>query len=195
MEIGVKGTNTTAPRRVSRQLLEKKPYVLWNEFVDILAMCEYAKLSKKQRPAHLVFRYYSEVENGGHMQYFENIGTRRIKETVAALELLGAACHAKVLSRAAAQFKSKPRSKIRSVEEYVETALQGEFDRFDREYAKCRPTLDKALEAFLANNQSDFVLVGGISDPGVLERDAEMERIGREVMREMKTKSSRNRQR
>lgn len=193
MEIAVQGIGTTAPRKVSRRLLEKKPYVVWNEFVDILAMSEYAELSTKQRPPHLVFWYYSEVENGGHMQYFENRGTRRIKETVAALELLGGSCHAKVLSRAAAQFSSRRRSKIRSVEKYVETALQGEFDRFDREYAKCRPPLDKALEAYLTKNRSEFVVVGETSDPAVLERDAETERIGRLAQRFMEARPGRDR--
>lgn len=176
------GVETTRPRRVSRQLTEKKPYIVWNVFVDILAMSEYGRLSNKQRPAHLVFWYYSEVENGGHMQYFENRGTERIAETVAALKLLGCSCHARVLSGAAAQFKSRPRSRIRSVEEYVEIALQGEFDRFDREYAKCRPTLQKALELYLARNRPEFVIVGETTDPEVLEHEAEMEEIGRHAL-------------
>src|SRR2546427_7474766 len=186
------GLETTAPRKVSRRLLENKPYIVWNEFVNILAMSEYPRLSKKQRPAHLVFWYYSEVENGGHMQYFENRGTARVTETVAALELLGCSCHAKVLSRAAAQLKSKPRSRIRLVEEYSETALQGEFDRFDNEYAKCQPTLDKAVEGYLARNQSEFVLVGETTDPEVLERDAKLESVGRQVMKHMKAKFGRD---
>jgi hypothetical protein len=165
---------------ISRRLLEEKPYVIWNEFVDILAMSDYAELSEKQRPAHLVFWYHSEVENGGHMQYFENRETQRVDATVAALKLLGAPCHADVLARAAAQFHSRPRSRIQSVEEYVETALEGEFDRFDEEYARCRPELEKTLEAFLAKNQSEFVVVGEKSDQRVLEREAAFEKIGRE---------------
>ncbi len=193
MQIAVKGIETTNPRRVGRQLLEKKPYIVWNEFVDILAMSNYTELSKKQRPAHLVFWYYSEIENGGHMQYFENRKPARATETVASLELLGCSCHAKLLSKAVAQLKSKPRSRIQSVEEYVETALQGEFDRFDDEYAKCQPTLDKALERYLARNQSEFVLIGETTDPEVLERDAKMESIGREIREAMNAKSDRGR--
>ena len=191
-KLGELGLETTAPRKVSRRLLEEKAYIVWNEFVDILAMSQYAHLSTKQRPAHLVFWYYSEVENGGHMQYFENRGTARITETVAALELLGCSCHAKVLTGAVTQLKSRPRSRIRSVEEYVETALQGEFDRFDDEYAKCQPTLDKALEGYLARNQSEFVLVGETTDPEVLERDAKMESVGRQVMKHMKARFGRD---
>ena len=145
-------------------------------------MSEYDQLSKKQRPAHLVFWYYSEVENGGHMQYFENRGPTRIRETIAALELLGCSRHAKLLSRAVAQFRSKHRSRIRSVDEYVDTALEGEFDRFDSEYATCRPTLEQALERYLGRNRSEFVVVGETTDPEVLEHEAKMEEIVRHAM-------------
>ena len=164
--------------------MEEKPYLIWNAFVDI-AMSDYSKLSKKQRPAHLVFRYESEVQNGGHLQYFENFGTRRIKDTVAALELLGAPCHAKVLARAAARFKSKPRLRIRSVEEYVETALEGEFDKFDRAYAGCRPELEKVLKTHLSRNQAEFVIIGERSDRGFVERQAAMDRIDRSILKKM----------
>src|SRR2546422_4928648 len=115
----------TAPRMISRSLVAEKPYVIWNEFVDVLAMSDYGELSMKQRPAHLVFWYHSEVENGGHMQYFENRGTGRVEETIAALHRLGAPSHATVLARAATQFRSRQRSRIRSVDEYVDTALAG----------------------------------------------------------------------
>lgn len=175
----------TVPIRVSRRLVEKKPYLVWNAFVDLIAGSNYSHLSKKQRPAHLVFWYESEVQNGGHMQYFENFGTKRIKDTVAALELLGAPCHAQVLARAAAQFKSQPRSRIRSVEEYVETALEGEFDLFDREWGKCRPELEKALKNYLSANQAEFVLVGGRSNREFVERQAAMDRIGSSILRLM----------
>ncbi len=57
IEVEVQRIGMTAPRKVSRQLLEKKPHVVWNEFVDILAMSEYAELSERQRQAHLVFWY------------------------------------------------------------------------------------------------------------------------------------------
>jgi hypothetical protein len=42
-------------------------------------------LSAEQRPAHLVFWYESEVQNGGHFQYFENRGTEHLAATIEAL--------------------------------------------------------------------------------------------------------------
>jgi len=49
-----------------------------------------------------LFWYESEVQNGGHLQYFENCGTERLAETIAALGSLGAPCHQEVLREAGA---------------------------------------------------------------------------------------------
>jgi hypothetical protein len=124
-----------------------------------LATSDYHDLSDTQRAAHLVFWYEHEVQNGGHLQYFENRGTGQVGQVIDALKRLGADCQAEVLFRAAAQFAAKVRTKIESVEEYVETALQGEFDLFDQEFCACRPSLVKALEAFLKHNQFAFVVI------------------------------------
>jgi len=48
---------------------------VWNAFVDVLAMEEYADLDPVQRIPHLCFWYDSELQNGGHFQYFENRNT------------------------------------------------------------------------------------------------------------------------
>ncbi len=55
-------------------------------------MEDYDDLSPEQRPAHLVYWYESEVQNGGHLQYFENRGTEHLAAAVKALGSLGAIC-------------------------------------------------------------------------------------------------------
>lgn len=57
-------------RTLMKQELEHSPWLVWNAFVDLLATEKYEDLSPEQRPAHLVFWYESEVQNGGHMQLF-----------------------------------------------------------------------------------------------------------------------------
>jgi hypothetical protein len=42
--------------------------------VNLPSSEDYANLSEERRPAHLVFWYESEVQNGGHLQCFENRG-------------------------------------------------------------------------------------------------------------------------
>jgi Domain of unknown function (DUF4375) len=148
----------TSPRRITQQQRRKDPHAAWNEFVNLLAMSDYADLTPKQRLAHLVFWYESEVQNGGHLQYFENQGVDRVKEVIDALKRLHADCQAKVLSRAAKQYARRPRPPIESVQEYVDVALEAEFDEFDQAFHKCEPSLVDALKAYLAENRSDFTI-------------------------------------
>ena len=74
-------------RTVSRIAAEREPHLVWNAFIDPLAMEAYEDLSPVQSVAHLDFWYDAEVQNGGHDQYFENRGTGLIAESVAALSL------------------------------------------------------------------------------------------------------------
>lgn len=62
-------------RSFTKQEVDAEPFRFWNAFVNVLAMKDYDDLSPEQRPAHLVFCYESEVQNGGHFQYFVNHGT------------------------------------------------------------------------------------------------------------------------
>jgi hypothetical protein len=149
----------SAPRTITKEQLRIDPYAVWNEYIHLLAMSDYPDLSPIQQAAHLVFWYESEVQNGGHLQYFENQGVARVSEVVAALRQLGAKCQADILSMASTQFGAKRRRKIKTAEKYVETALDGEFDRFDREFSELKPTLIEVLQAFLDQNQSEFVVM------------------------------------
>src|SRR5437870_5508991 len=115
----------TDPRRLRRQQVQNEPYIIWNEYVSLLAMSDYGELSAIQRCAHLVFWYEQEVQNGGHLQYFENCGTERVGEVISALRRLGAHCQADVLMKAAEKFGAEPRARLDSIEDYVETALEG----------------------------------------------------------------------
>jgi hypothetical protein len=147
----------TAPRQVSRKQLQTEPFIVWNAYISLLARSDCQDLSETQRRAQLVFWYEQEVQNGGHLQYFENHGTDRVTETIDALRCLGAHCQADVLARAVARFSAKPRARSESAEQYVEKALQGEFDSFDRSFAECELPLPKVLERFLEQNRAEFV--------------------------------------
>ena len=60
------------PIELEKAIVEKKPYLLWNTFIGIIAE-DPSKLSDIQGLAHFAYQYDSEVQNGGHLQYFENI--------------------------------------------------------------------------------------------------------------------------
>lgn len=139
-------------RTVERLQLQRDPYLVWNAFIDLLAMEEYDDLTAVQRKAHLVFWYDSEVQNGGHGQYFDNRGVNRLAETVAALRDLGLPCHAQVLSRAAAALAvAEPGS------EWVDALHDGFIDELDAEFHRCTPTVTEALERHIGSHADEYV--------------------------------------
>lgn len=87
-------------RTISKNLLVESPYEEWNAFIDLIATEDYENLNQIQRVANLCFWYDSEVQNGGHIQYFENKGTERVYETIKALKSLGASKQAYILGEA-----------------------------------------------------------------------------------------------
>jgi hypothetical protein len=151
-------------RRIVKRLeYETNPAAAWNAYVNILAMEPPDKLTPIQRHAHFAFWYYSEVENGGHLQYFENVSIlhndAKAVATIAleGLEAIGAIEHKAVLSQAIDRWTAKSRYRIGSVEEYVETALQGEFDELDKAYYQCQPEITYFLQCYLDANFSEFI--------------------------------------
>src|SRR5258707_8156371 len=87
-------------RTLTKQQADAEPFRVWNAYVRLLAGERYEDLSPEQRPAHLVFWYESEVQNGGHPQYFENRGTEHLSATIEALRALGGVCQQQVLLEA-----------------------------------------------------------------------------------------------
>ena len=145
-------------RSLTKEEVKAEPFRIWNAFVDVLAMEDYNELSPEQRPAHLVFWYESEVQNGGHFQYFENRGTEHLAATVEALGLLGATSQQQVLREAGALWLSRSRLRIETAQEFCDTALEGEFESFDSRFHTCSPTLQQFLEAHLERHQELFVV-------------------------------------
>ena len=146
-------------RKLTKREVAAEPWQVWNAYVNLLAMERFEDLTPEQRPAHLVFWYESEVQNGGHFQYFENRGTAHLSETADALGHLGAACQQEVLRRAGELWLARARSRVETVQQFVRSALVGEFSSFDSSFHACDPSLQKCLEKHLRDHQSAFVAV------------------------------------
>jgi hypothetical protein len=149
----------SSPIKISGREMKADPSLVWNEYIAFLASSEYDELGTIQRVAFLVYWYESEVQNGGHLQYFENRGFGHVAETIIALQTVHANCHADVLHRAALRRGAKDRKELKSSTQYVAEALRGEYDDLDREFSNCHPQLTAALENYLHQNLADFVLV------------------------------------
>jgi Domain of unknown function (DUF4375) len=126
--------------------------------LNLLAKGNYRDLDEVQRVAHLCFWYDSEVQNGGHLQYFENRGTSLLNETLAALHLLGAESQRSILEAAGHAFTSGTRKEqIDTVEEYVTAARSAEFAVSDSAYYACSPPIPELLADYLERNMSHFI--------------------------------------
>ena len=131
---------------------EKEPHLVWNAFIDLIAVEGYEDLSVTQRKAHLVFWYDSEVQNGGHGQYLENQGTQRLRETIAALHELGLPCQGRVLERVAQAFAVAPRGAA------WEAVLAGDvIEQLDAAFHACSPDVDSGLKRHLGLHQEEYV--------------------------------------
>ena len=144
-------------RKLSKTIIEERPWEIWNSFIDLIATEKYDDLDPIQQVAHLCFWYDSELQNGGHLQYFENRGTNLLQATLDSLQKLGAGDQFNVLQKASELYLSIPRHKIETVEEFVDTALEGEYDDFDSEYYDCTPEITNLLDDYLKNYRDSFV--------------------------------------
>jgi hypothetical protein len=146
-------------RTLTKSEVKPAPYLVWNAFIDLLATEEYADLSVEQRAAQLVFWYESEVQNGGHLQYFENQAMGHLANTVEALNTLGAECQRQILKEAGALWLARKRPRSETADQFCAIALAGEFDEFDRRFHQCKPTLVECLEDYLKAHLDSFVTV------------------------------------
>jgi hypothetical protein len=146
-------------RQLTRVAVERAPHTVWNAFVSLVALEPYDELTPFQRPAHLVFAYDAEAQNGGHHQYFENSAGRRAQESVSALSALGLACQAAVLQQAISIWESRSRRPAETADRLMNDALQGEFEVQDSDYHRCSPTSNDGLERHLNENLDAFIVI------------------------------------
>jgi hypothetical protein len=142
---------------LSRELATSAPHEVWNAFIGLVSSDPADPFTPEQRAAALVFWYESEVQNGGHLQYFSNRGVEEAAQAVGALLQLGAPAHAAILQSALASLPSTSDPSPISVEEYVAIALDDAQGQFDRAFYEAIPSLRFVLQEYLASHLSAFV--------------------------------------
>jgi len=150
------------PRIVKQSEVDNAPYIIWNIFIDIVACGDMSDMSDIQKKAALCFWYDSELQNGGHLQYFENTsvnGVTDYQEVVAALKQLGAIQQAEILSKAISVRDTEKRGFIKTVNEFADRAREGLYDSLDKEYYDCSPDIVSLLQNMLEKHQSEFITI------------------------------------
>mgnify|MGYP001263600490 CR=1 FL=1 len=146
-------------RKLSKKIIAEKDFQLWNSFIDLLAMESEDDLTEIQKHAQRAFWYESEIQNGGHLQYFENFRMKDYSDIINSLKFIGANNHSIVLTKASNLFISKNRNPIKSIIGFVMKAKEGEYDNFDFEYNEISPDMNHYLSEYLKKYQDDFIKI------------------------------------
>ena len=117
----------------------------WNRFV--LRAVEEAPQIEAEMPLYALFWYQSEVNNGGHLQYFLNVSEPGEWQMAAgAARGIGQEAVADNLAQAVALWQSADRSAPNTSEEFVDEALEDEFGHFDRKFYELEGPFRQAFE-------------------------------------------------
>lgn len=144
--------------QLNRAAYELCEFERWNALNDFLAMSDVHDLSPLQRNAYYAYWYASEVENGGHYQYFINQGNFPHSEVILALRSIKADRQADILEKAWSAYSGKNLRQPDSVDEYHDNEQEADLDQYDTEFYNCSTSIiPDLLEQFLDLHESDFI--------------------------------------
>jgi hypothetical protein len=146
-------------RVVSRSGSDQFLGLAWNAMIDLCAMEPTNRLSPIQRTAAFAFWYMSEVNNGGHFQYFVNRHADPHLEVVDALRVIGAQHSARVLLEALEQLgPDRPPQRLTDVAHYLRVERELDLSRFDTMWgAEGDREINQRLEDYLRHHEDEFV--------------------------------------
>jgi len=144
-------------RKLSQKIIEKEEYQIWNAFIDILAMEDEKTLTDIQKNAQRAFKYESEVQNGGHVQYFENINLNDYSTIINSLKIIGANEHAKLLEKAIKHYFKDRIKYIDTIKDLIDESLKDENLKMDFEYGEIKPDMNFYLKNYLNKYLEEFI--------------------------------------
>jgi hypothetical protein len=119
--------------------------------------------SRSQRLVFAVLWYRSEVNNGGHHQFFSNSTGIVWKDALEAFHVMEAPEFASILAESAARLGGSPSLNRHERSEQLETFAPKFNDLNDRFYeAESRLNLDDRVISFIRTRASDFYFQGKI---------------------------------
>lgn len=136
----------------------------------------YATQPPERLAAHLVWRYVSDVLEGGHLQFFAGGGEARLQETFDALRSFEANCYMPVLRGAAQVWAARRRGDLRTLPAMLQAVAQNEFAPHDEQFHRCIPSWQTCLDRCLDSCR------GGTADQDWPELDC---KDGKAVMRSL----------
>ncbi len=156
------------PKIINCEEIKENPRIFWDSVYDTTEDDD-SDLTEIQLAAKRISDYDGEIQNGGHLQFLENTmriygeeeGFNEIQDITHALNFFDAYPQAKLLQNVLSLYSSRPRTRIQSIEEYVEVANEGEYDDFDNEYYDIRPSIEDIFDEYIIKDENEFVEIAG----------------------------------
>ncbi|MBC7856757.1 MAG: DUF4375 domain-containing protein [Pirellulaceae bacterium] len=134
-----------------------RPY---SHICDIMEKSGFDALTDPQKYYYAVSNYGSQVENGGHSQYFWNSSGERWQSALAGLRAIGAAKRATILQEAAARFGADgpPIARMPRViaVERMQAQVKKPFADLDDQFCSADEDFDVLLPLYAIDNKSHF---------------------------------------
>lgn len=144
---------------LTQRQINKDPTIFWNAFIVVIGGGQDPSLTPLQRHCHLSFRYYGEVMNGGHFQFFENNGLAYAQEVLKSLHGLGLIEFANILDGGLKIASTRKWQVISSADDFVEGSAEGLFERQDDAFYALSPDLLEMLQAMALRQKEEFFTI------------------------------------
>jgi hypothetical protein len=148
----------TAPINLSRKKVSRNPRLRWDGLNEFLAFADLIKLSLVQRVAYLAYWYSSQIEMGGHHDYFSTQPKCDFSEVVAALRTVGSIEQASILTAALDAVQA---ASARAPAEYANRFVAGvefaDLIEFDEAFERCTRSVQQCLMDYLDKHESEFI--------------------------------------
>lgn len=128
-----------------------------------------ASLSSFSYPQRLVFAvvwYESEVNNGGHDQFFTNSTGIVWKDAIEALEIIGGSSRAAILHEAARRIGGSPSFDRDKRIDQVESS-GADFEDLDSKFYDLDDDFYDKMESYIKENRKDFYFEGVVTTPDI----------------------------
>jgi hypothetical protein len=144
---------------LTQKQIDDDPNIFWNSLIDAIAFEQDETRPPLQQHCHLCFRYYSEIMNGGHFQFFENNGFQYGQDVLRSLHDLGLTEVASILNDALAVAAKRQWQVIETVEQFVEGSLEQSFEKQDDDFYALSPDLHQRLYDIAMRQKSEFITI------------------------------------
>jgi hypothetical protein len=147
-----------SPRLLRRSEPDSSSALAWNAMIDLCATEPLENCTPIQRQAALLFWYQSEVNNGGHFQYFMNRPEFPHREVLALMQALGAPHSAYVFDAVLKHVEARLPQPAEDVQSYLAQEEDLDLSAFDMEWgSKGDEEVQACLRFLLQANENEFV--------------------------------------